>query len=409
LKNSDYFIILELVCQWELKGGRRLQVLVGARIYTPLEVYAPGALVVEGERISWVGPEAALPAGYRRRAQVVAVRGKAVIPGLIDLHAHGGLGLDFSRAEAEDIGRLVAFHRARGTTGLLASVCGLNFRETLAALERLAAACRAYPGLLGIHLEGPYVASLGCLPKEAQRLPQVEEVRAFAQAAAGRLKVMTLAPELPGVQEVVAELLRLGVVPAAGHTEVDYAGAQVAFSQGVGYITHMFNAMSGFHHRQPGIVGAVFESRVWVEVIADGVHVHPAVLRLLWRLVGPERLILVSDASPGSGWQPKGRGMKALPSAWGRLKVEDGRVVDEQGRLAGGWQSLLYGVFCFQEAVGCGLGEALRLASLNPAAVLGLRGELGSLAPGKAADFVVLGEDRHPELVFCRGKLCGLG
>ncbi|MBE3596904.1 MAG: N-acetylglucosamine-6-phosphate deacetylase [Hydrogenibacillus sp.] len=372
---------------------------------------------------------AALYAAYRRaggadvdaRAEALA-SGRTVIavPGMIDMHIHGAAGADVMDATPEALSQIARTLLAEGTTGFLATTISAPKEQLLRALRNIAAYKRmraqksgtsdvesdATLGtpeaeILGIHLEGPYLspARAGAQPREALRPPETAEFQALQAAADGLIRLVTTAPELPGALEWIAELAAHGVIVSLGHTDADYETARAAADRGARHVTHVFNAMRGLHHREPGMLGAALvDDRLTVELIADGVHVHPALYRLVHRAKGRDRLLLITDAMRA----------KRMPDGCYELggqpvTVRCGRATLADGTLAGSVLTMNEGLKRLVQA-GIPLVDAVRFASTNPARALGLDGHLGALLPGYRADVVLLAPDFQVLAVFRRGR-----
>lgn len=377
------------------------EALIGARIFTPDQELPRGGVLIEGGRIAAVGPEVRPPPG----ARVSELSGLTLIPGLIDIHVHGGGGFSLAGGDPDALRAYARWAVTRGVTAFLASICADGARQALPSLEAVAAAVGPVEGgaeLLGAHLEGPFISSRrrGALPPRWPRKPSLRLLGELAAAARGHLRIITIAPELPGAGEVMAAAREMGAVVALGHTDAGYREAADAFGAGASHLTHAFNALRPFHHREPGPVLAAAEAGATAEIIADGVHVHPAAVRLLARLMGPERLVLVSDGAPPAGLSA---GSFRLGEAEARLEGE--RVVLPGGTLAGSAATLDR---CLANVVRWGaatLADAARMASTVPARLLGLEGRKGRIAPGYDADLVALDEELAVVMTWARGQL----
>ena len=285
------------------------------------------------------------------------------------------------------------FMAAHGVTSYLPTTVTASVDRTLAALERLGKAVtgqhgddnRARP--LGIHLEGPFISHIkrGVHPPEHLLSPSPEMLDRFWQASQGNVQMVTIAPELPGAGETIRRARALGMHVSLGHSDGSYEHALAAISMGAEHATHTFNAMRSLEHRNPGILGAVLtEDAVTADIIADGIHVDPSVVRLFLAAKGPERAILITDAISATG-MPEGR------YRLGALEVDvKGDRCDYQGKLAGSVLTLDRAIRNVMSFAGWKLQQAVRLATLNPARLLGLSGEMGVLAPGRIADLVAL-------------------
>lgn len=346
--------------------------------------------MIQGRRVVAVAP-AKKAAGTKSGERVIVADGHWVLPGFIDLHVHGGDGADTMEAREGSLLRLSRFHAAHGTTGLLATTVSASWEqlaEVLRAIERVRQKGTGGARLLGAHLEGPFLnpAYAGAHPPECLRLPDVAALANLLATAPGVVKVVTLAPELPGAPETIMFLRRQGVVVAAGHSGARLAEAEQACQWGVSHVVHLFNAMRPLHHREPGLAGfALLNQGVTFELIADGHHLHPGALELAWRLAGGRRAVLVTDAVALCG-----REGEVAEWAGRKVMAQHGAARLADGRLAGSLLTLERAVANTAQWLDLSLERVLPLASTNPARVLGRQADLGDLAPGKLADLVVL-------------------
>jgi N-acetylglucosamine-6-phosphate deacetylase len=358
-----------------------------------------GVVQIAQGRVLWSGARDAAP--RRRPQQRCAVAG-LIAPGFVDLHVHGGGGADVVDGTAGSLRRMCRVHVRHGTVALCPTVlCA----PTEVMLRSLAAIRRAHhevadgARVLGAHLEGPFLSPrrVGAQPAAHVRAPDVVLLEELLAAAGPSLRLVTLAPELPGALELVARLVERGVVVALGHSDATFAQAIAAVAAGARMVTHTFNAMSPLHHREPGLVGAaLLEARLVAEVIADGVHVVPPALRLL-RRIKRRRLALATDCTAALE-APRGRAR--LGSAG--VVVRDGaaRLID--GTLAGSVLTMERAVANFVHLAGASIGEAVVAASRVPLRLLGERG--GALTAGELADLVVLDEELRVQSVFMEGR-----
>lgn len=372
-----------------------MSVLVTAdRIVTPARVFAPGWLLVDRDRIAEVGP------GDPPRPPDVALPGATVVPGFVDAHAHGGGGGSFDSGTADDAAVAVRAHLRHGTTSMMASLVSADSATMLRSVEGLADLVD--DGLLaGIHLEGPWLSPGRAGAHDPVLLADAKpaEVDALVEAGRGHLRMVTLAPERSGGLDAIRRLTAAGVASAIGHTDATYDQARAALDAGATVGTHLFNAMRGLHHREPGPVAALLEHPdTFVELVADGVHVHPAALRLAAG-AKPQHTVLITDA------------MAAAAAAdgdyrLGRLHVE---VRDGVARLAGGGAiagstlTMAAAVRYAVREVGMPIDEAVRAATATPAAMLRLE-RVGALLPGYRADLVVLDDELEVRRVLHRGQ-----
>lgn len=336
------------------------------------------------------------------------VTGHVVAPGFVDTHVHGGLGGNFMSADAAAGTRVSRWLAAGGVTACLATTTSVEADLLHRTLAGLAALCGRLAGglgveLLGIHVEGPFLAPAhrGVHREEYLRLPSAEAVDALLDAGGGAVRVVTLAPELPDGMDTVARLADAGVHPSLGHSGASFQQAKAAIGRGLDRAAHLFNAAPAIHHRAPGPVPALLtDPRVRCEVIGDGVHIAPEMLRFALEVAGWERLMLVSDACDVAGLPP-GRQRR-----WDGSEVEvtetESRTLD--GELAGGVTRLGDALRVLVRDGGVSLSDALRMASAVPAASLGLD-DRGRLTPGRVADIVVLDPELRVRTTYVRGEV----
>jgi N-acetylglucosamine-6-phosphate deacetylase len=333
--------------------------------------------------------------------EVIEASGLYVAPGFIDLQVNGGHGVDFASATEGDVQNLTAFFASHGTTGLLATLITAPIDELHRAMRTIQRACASTPGILGVHLEGPFISPRrpGTHPVRYIQPPSLAVLASLAEGFQGLIQLVTLAPELPGAEPLIREINRFAV-PALGHTDATYEQAQRALEQGARLITHLFNAMRGFHHREPGIVGAALTSPVMVSLIADGLHVHPATLQLAVRAKGPEQICLVSDAISATGM---GDGLWKLGHV--EVVVKDGVARNREGVLAGSLLTLDRAVKNFLQFTGLDLAAAIRTVTWNPAKLLGLEHRKGELQEGMDADLVIFDEHVNVRYTLQGGRI----
>ncbi|MBO2447165.1 N-acetylglucosamine-6-phosphate deacetylase [Actinomadura barringtoniae] len=335
-------------------------------------------------------------------SELIDLEGRYVVPGFVDMHMHGGAGASYQNGLHDDVRRVVAFHRAHGTTTAMASLVTDAPDALLAAVARLADL--ADEGLVaGIHLEGPYLATNRCGAHEPSLLkaPDLAEFERLTSSSRGHLRMITLAPELPGALDLIRSAVDQGVIAAVGHTDGTAAHVRAAFEAGARVATHLFNAMRPVHHREGGpVVAALNDPRITVELINDGVHIDTEVARLTFTTAGPDRVALITDAMAATGM---GDGDYRLGTM--DVRVQDGRAMLADGSSIAG--STITMAEAFRRAVtevGRPIEEAARAASLTPARALGLDHRIGSLAPGKDADLVVLNDDLTVHQVMKTGQ-----
>ncbi len=377
-------------------------VLAGARVVTPAGTARPGWVTVQGGRIRAVG-QGIPPEGDGAPREDLG--GAWLVPGFVDIHVHGGGGAWLSSTDVEELGRAVRFHLDHGTTSMLASIATSPLERMLASAAALASAAEGPlgPGLAGIHLEGPFISRRrsGAQDRDAIREPDAAVMERLLEACRGHARMVTIAPERPGGLGLVRQVAGAGAVPAVGHTEAGFEEATAAVDAGVRVSTHLFNAMRGLHHRDLGTVGAALSrDEVVCELVNDGVHLRPEVVRLVFQAAGARRVALVTDAIAAAG-------MADGDYRFGRVRL---RVRAGVARLAGGETiagSTLTMAAALRRAVvevGIPVEEAVTAASATPARAVGIDGRVGSIEPGKAADLVVLDDDLEVVRVMTRGR-----
>ncbi len=355
-----------------------VQVLVNGQVLTPRGLEA-ATVVLEGDRIAAVRAPVAGEAG-------LDLAGAYLLPGFIDAQVNGGGGALFNDAPTvETIAAIGAAHRRFGTTGFLPTLISDDLSTVAAAIAAVdAAIAGGVPGVLGIHIEGPFLSSDRKGIHDASKFRVLDEaaVALLTSLKRGRTLV-TLAPEAT-TPDMIRRLADAGVVVAAGHTNADYEAIRAALAAGMTGFTHLFNAMSPLGSREPGAVGAALEDQsAWCGLIADGRHVHPAVLRIAVRARRLDRFMLVTDALSAVGTDATSFTIQGRA-----IRVVDGVCVDENGTLAGSDLDMAGAVRNMMTLTGVDLADAVRMASAAPAAFLGLQGDVGSIAAGQRADLV---------------------
>ena len=327
-----------------------------------------------------------------------------IVPGFIDLHIHGGSGADFMDGDADANSRILRYHASQGTTALAATTLSgspQKLEKAVKAIARTIAAKRTGAEICAIHLEGPYINldRAGAQDRPSIRPADIHEIATLIGLAPPNFRfIITLAPELEGARALI-EHYRSRVLFSIGHTSADYAEAVAGLEWGAKHFTHLFNAMTGMHHREPGVVGAAFVSTdATAELIADGIHVHHAVLRIAVMSM-PNRITLVTDAMRACGLPD---GMYKLYDS--EITVADGAARMKSGTLAGSVLTMSRAVQNMVELAGLPLETVVPLATEVPARVLGINDRKGKLEPGFDADVVVLSPKFAVERVFVRGE-----
>jgi N-acetylglucosamine-6-phosphate deacetylase len=366
-------------------------VITAARLVTPVEVIEQPVLIIEDGRIAALGSREhlAIPGGARRHE----FPGRTLAPGFIDIHIHGGSGHDVMELDATSLAAIERRMLKHGVTSYLPTTVTAPLPDTLRALEHLGKAIRANhrdadrSRPLGIHLEGPFISHVkrGVHPPADLLSPSPELLRQLHEASGETVRMLTIAPELDGSVETIAEATRLNIRSSLGHSNATFAEAIAGIEAGARHATHTFNAMRPLDHREPGILGAVLsDDRMTADLIADGLHVSPAVIKVFLQAKGTDRAILITDAISATG-MPDGK------YKLGGFEVDvKGDHCDLAGRLAGSVLTLDRAVRNMMRFVSLSLEETVKFASLNPARVLGINNTCGELAPGCIADLVVL-------------------
>jgi N-acetylglucosamine-6-phosphate deacetylase len=380
-------------------------VITAGRLITPLESIESPVIAIEDGRVISVDSrqQSEMPAG----AQRFDFPDMIVAPGFIDIHVHGNAGHDVMEP---DSARLLAMQLAMaksGVTSYLATTVTAPEDRLLRALEHLGKAARALQNngagaqMLGIHLEGPFIshAKCGVHPPQFLQPPSIELFQRFWEGSAGTIKMMTIAPELPGARETIQHAKSVGVYSSVGHSNATYKETAEAIAGGADHATHTFNAMRALDHREPGILGAALtDDRLTADIIADGVHVDPSVVKLFLAAKGEERAILITDGISATGM---GDGRYKL----GGLEVEvKGQRCEYQGRLAGSVLTLDRAVRNVMGFAGWTLQQSVRLATSNPARLLGISAHKGTVAAGHDADLVVLTPEGKIVQTFISGN-----
>ncbi|MFZ5822909.1 MAG: N-acetylglucosamine-6-phosphate deacetylase [Bacillota bacterium] len=365
---------------------------VQGALILPDRIVPNGLLAYEGGRIAgtWDLEEEAAPEHDPR--DTWTLEGGYIAPGYIDLHVHGGGGGDFMDGHPEAVAAITATHAQYGTTGLLATTLTDSEEAILRAIRAVKAAPRRGSRILGFHVEGPFInpAIKGAQDERFVRPASVAEIdRWLAEGSPDDRWHVTLAPEVEGAMAAIRHLASRGAVVSAGHTECTYARLEAAAAAGLSHVTHLFNAMRGLHHREPGTVGGALSlPGLTVEIIADGIHVHPAAVALAVRAGGAGRFMLITDAMRAAGL---GEGEYLLGGL--RAVVRDGAVRLEDGTLAGSVLTMERAVQNMVHFAGVDLPTAVSMAALHPARKHRLDHRKGSLAPGKDADLLLLDKD----------------
>ena len=357
-------------------------------------------ILVNGSEIAAVAPAGTLDASV-----VIDVQGHIAAPGLIDVHIQGAGGSDVMDATPEALRCISTTLAAFGTTGFLGTTVmkPVNGNSHLKLLREMTGSDLGGARLLGIHLEGPFIN----LKKKGGINPQgiydgnPAELEKILALTGRSLRMMTIAPELPGNLDIVRSLLSLGIIPSFGHSDASYAETKIAFDAGISHVTHLFNAMPPLTHRAPGPLTAIFESQhVSAQIISDGHHINPAVVALAYKFLGPLRTICITDGVQGIGLPPgqylyNGREYETTQGA--------ARYLD--GTLIGSTKGLSQIIAEFKKYTHCSLAAAIESASLAPAKLLGIDSRFGTLEIGKQADIVLFDDDMSVRSTIIAGRM----
>ena len=382
-----------------------MQLFHVGRVLTPTaEIPDAGILVRDGE-IEAVGPRSGMTAPAN--AEEISAKDKIAIPGFVDVHIHGAGGRDVMEASPEALNVVAETLAKHGTTSMVATTVTAGTNETIRSVEGIAKFIagqheteRPRAEVLGIHFEGPFLSAVrrGVHPVEDLKLPTVELLEKFLHAAAGNAQILTIAPELLGAMPCIDAARKAGMVVSMGHTDATYEQARAGIAHGVKHATHVYNAMRPFSHRDIGVIGAVLTSpEVYAELIADGIHVEEAAMRVLVQAKGPSGVVLVSDGISATG-MPDGKYMLGGIE----VTVSGGVCRDSEGKLAGSTLTLDRALRNIVK-LGSSLADAVRMLTLNPATVLGIEFKKGSLRVGADADIVLLNADLQISGVWTRG------
>lgn len=371
-------------------------------IITPDHTIIDSVVIIEDGRILAIEPRAQLNSSPNQTDSIDATN-LLVMPGLIDIHVHGGAGSDTMDATWDGLCGMSNFFVQHGVTSFLPTTGSQSVGAISKAVENFAQNQTGYTGAhpLGIHLEGPYLCNKyrGAHPPEWLRDPDPEEYNRWFKT--GVIRSMTIAPELTGAIDLIKQGVRKGIHFAAGHTEATPIQIHSAADAGLNLSTHTFNGMAGLHHRDLGTVGALLaDDRIFCEIIADGIHIHPAILQMVFKIKGMERTVLVTDAIRAAGMAD---GEYDLVGQM--ITVRNGIARTKAGGLAGSTLTMDKAVNNMRHFSNISINQAVRLATLSPASALGLAGSKGEIRPGADADILIADSEMNIKAVLVDGKV----
>lgn len=375
-------------------------IIKNGQVFNSIGRFIAADVELVGDRIARVAP-----AGTLHGDEEIDAAGKYVTPGFVDIHIHGAAGADFCDSvdgSEEYIRTMKKYLGSQGVTSFMGTTMAFS-EEILGNIFRTARPLFGAEGggavLRGVNMEGPFFnkSKKGAQAEEYIIDPDWEMFRRLWEASGHNIRLVDVAPELPGALEFIEKASELCTVSIA-HTSATYEEAAAAYAHGATHTTHLFNAMPAFTHRAPGVVGAASDAAAHVEMISDGIHLHPAVVRAVFSLFGPDRVCLISDSMRACG-MPNGE----YSLGGQKVFMNDGLATLEDGTIAGSATCLAE---CFRRAVkfGVPVETALKAATINPAQAVGLFDEIGSVTAGKRADVLVLNKDLQPEHIFIGGK-----
>ena len=387
-----------------INKNKRLIIMNGT-IITPFHLVSGKAIIVEKGKILEIKNKEEVNNRILTGAEVIEAKDKFVVPGYINIHVHGGGGSDVMDGNYEAIKQIAITHSRFGTTAFLPTTMTMNKNKIIRSLKTIyEAKLKGTEGaeILGVNLEGPYInpEKKGAQREIDIRKPSIKEFSELNKASGNMIRLVTVAPEMPGAIGFIKYLCKQGIIASVGHTNATYVQTQAGIQAGLSHVTHTFNAMRGLHHREPGVLGAALTSpELTVEVIADGIHIHPIVLKILTKIKEDEKVVLITDAMRAAGLKEGtyDLGGQEVIVAKGQARLKD-------GTLAGSVLTMDKAVKNMVSKVGVLLPRAIQMASFNPAKSIGIDDKKGSLEPGKDADIVILNKKLEVELTMVASK-----
>jgi len=354
-------------------------IIINGIIITPFQLSCGKAIIVEKGKIIAIINKEELNTATLTGVEVIEANDKFVVPGYIDIHIHGGGGSDVMDGNYEAINQIAITHSRFGTTAFLPTTMTMSKNKIIRSLRSICeAAEKGTTGakILGVHLEGPYInpEKKGAQKEKDIKKISIEEFLEFNHVSGNLIRLVTIAPEIPGAVDFIRWLNKKGIITSAGHSNATYMQVEEGIQAGLSQVTHLFNAMRGLHHREPGIIGAALaSSKLTVEVIADGIHLHPMVIKIVIEIKGDEKVVLVTDAIRATGIN---EGIYDLGGQ--KIIVKQGQARLKTGVLAGSVLTMDKAVKNLVTKVGIPLTKAIKMASFNPAKCIGIDDRKGS-------------------------------
>ena len=369
-----------------------------AKVYSADHKFRLGDIQITDGRITGTAEVIAASDGE----EIIEAHGLYAIPGLVDIHEHGAMGYDYCDATEEALSAIAEYEASQGVMAVCATTMTLS-EEALSKVADAVAAHRNEKGadIVGINLEGPFVSAekLGAQNPDYLALPDAAMIRRINERAKGSVRLLDLAPELKGAIECIAELKEEMVLSVA-HTSCDYQTAAKAFAAGADHLTHLYNAMPSLHHREPGPIAAGAEAKADAELICDGVHVHPAMVRLAFGLFGEEHIVMISDSMRACGLKD---GVYDLGGQEVRVTGSRAELVRDPNTIAGGATNLYRCMKTAVQKMDIPLEQAIRAASENPARSIGVEKDYGSIAPGRYGNIILCDKELEIQKVIQKG------
>ena len=374
--------------------------IINARVIAPTVTYPCGWLLYNERQILALGGGTA---PRPDNTEIIDAQGLTLLPGFVDVHVHGAMGYEAMDATTEALQAMSRFYAQHGTTGYLPTTWTDTYERTFAAVEQITAQLGQQPDgatILGVHLEGPYLNAKMCGAQNRQYIRRADRAEVAAWLDFGTTRLLALAPEYEENLWLIEECARRGIMVSAAHTAATYQQIKHAVSLGLAQTTHTYNAMTGLHHREPGVVGAAMTLReLTCELIADNIHVHPASMQALYLAKGADHIVLISDAIRGVG-MPEGDYMIDERV----ITIKDGAPRLPDGTLSGTVLTMDRALYNFMQATGEPLDKIWKVSSLNAARQIGVSHQTGSLEIGKHADLVLVDDEITIQRTIAQGR-----